>query len=316
MTYEVVNALGGKGEEVYADFERYQEKRFNFEGQWSEISLYMVPQSYPDFRARPLGQFFSSGQKRNQNIYDTTAPIALGRAAAILSSILTPQGRRWHRAMNEDLKDNRQVQLYFDNYTDTLFKYRYAPRANFASQNYQVFRSILSYGTGALFIDDNAMGPGVRYRGVHLSELFIAENHQRQIDKVFRYFSLTLKAAYDQFGDNLPGELLKKLRVTPQEEVEFIHRVQLNGNYDPERLDFEGMRYESTYVSVIGRKVVGMGGFHSMPYAIARYEVTEGEVYGRCPAMDVLPAVKTINQQKKTLLKQGQRAVDPVYYFP
>jgi hypothetical protein len=28
--------------------------------------------------------------------------------------------------------------------------------------------------------------------------------------------------------------------------------------------------------------------------------------------MDVLPAVKTLNQQKKTLLKQGHRAVDPV----
>jgi hypothetical protein len=37
-----------------------------------------------------------------------------------------------------------------------------------------------------------------------------------------------------------------------------------------------------------------------------------GEIYGRGPAMDVLPAVKTLNEQKKTVLKQGQRTVDPV----
>ncbi|HMU86911.1 MAG TPA: portal protein, partial [Agitococcus sp.] len=34
--------------------------------------------------------------------------------------------------------------------------------------------------------------------------------------------------------------------------------------------------------------------------------------YGRSPAMDVLPSIKTLNEQKKTMLKQGHRAVDPV----
>lgn len=49
-----------------------------------------------------------------------------------------------------------------------------------------------------------------------------------------------------------------------------------------------------------------------MPYATARYITAPGEEYGRSPAMNVLPAIKVINEEKKTLIKQGHRAVDPV----
>ena len=37
-----------------------------------------------------------------------------------------------------------------------------------------------------------------------------------------------------------------------------------------------------------------------------------GEIYGRSPAMLSLPSIKVLNEQKKTMLKQGHRVVDPV----
>src|ERR1035437_448286 len=49
-----------------------------------------------------------------------------------------------------------------------------------------------------------------------------------------------------------------------------------------------------------------------IPAAISRYEQTPGEIYGRSPAMEVLPALKTLNAEKRTFLKQGHRAADPV----
>ncbi|MDN8888877.1 portal protein, partial [Staphylococcus aureus] len=36
------------------------------------------------------------------------------------------------------------------------------------------------------------------------------------------------------------------------------------------------------------------------------------EIYGRSPAMNVLPAIQTLNEEKKILIKQGHRVVDPV----
>ncbi|GAJ09272.1 unnamed protein product, partial [marine sediment metagenome] len=42
------------------------------------------------------------------------------------------------------------------------------------------------------------------------------------------------------------------------------------------------------------------------------YVTGPGEIYGRSPAMLALPSIKTLNEQKKTVLKQGHRVTDPV----
>jgi hypothetical protein len=55
-----------------------------------------------------------------------------------------------------------------------------------------------------------------------------------------------------------------------------------------------------------------VGGYTTFPYAVSRYDQSPIEVYGRSPAMMTLPTIKTLNEQKKTLLKQGQRTVDPI----
>jgi hypothetical protein len=57
---------------------------------------------------------------------------------------------------------------------------------------------------------------------------------------------------------------------------------------------------------------VQTGGFFSFPYSISRYTQAPGEIYGRSPAMLALPAIKVLNEEKRTVLKQGHRAVDPV----
>jgi hypothetical protein len=54
------------------------------------------------------------------------------------------------------------------------------------------------------------------------------------------------------------------------------------------------------------------GGFDTFPYQVSRYVTGPGEIYGRSPAMMVLPSIKVLNEQKKTMLTQGHRAVAPV----
>jgi hypothetical protein len=47
------------------------------------------------------------------------------------------------------------------------------------------------------------------------------------------------------------------------------------------------------------------GGYRSFPISASRYEQAPGEVYGRSPAMMVLPALKTLNAEKRMFLKAG-----------
>jgi hypothetical protein len=72
------------------------------------------------------------------------------------------------------------------------------------------------------------------------------------------------------------------------------------------------MEFASIYLSKETKEILSEGGYDTMPYIVSRYVTLPGENYGRSPAMDVLPAIKTLNEEKKTVLKQGHRTVDPV----
>jgi hypothetical protein len=298
-------------DEIMKEYQRASATRGNFESHWLEIAQRMLPSHSTAFGSQ-VGK--SQGEKRNQEIFDSTAAVALNRFAAILDSLLTPRNQTWHRLMPADpqLNKNREVRLWFEQANRLLFKYRYAPKANFSSQNQQNYLSLGAYGSGCLFVDQLAGEPGLRYRNIHLGQVYFVENHQGIVDKVLRYFPLTARQAHQKWGDKLPDKMKAQLAVNPDMEFYFIHCVKPSSDYDPSRLDVKGKFWGSYYVSVDGKVLMDEGGYNSFPYAISRYMQVDNEVYGRSPAMDVLPAVKTLNQQKKTLLKQGHRIVDPV----
>lgn len=299
-------------QEVIQDFERQQNKRYNFETQWREIAERFIPSHSDLFNQHGLRG--APGEKHTEYIFDSTPSIALGRFSSILDSLLTPRNATWHRLMATDseLNKSRNVRLWFDEVTRILFKYRYLPSANFAAQNNQVYHSIGAYGTGSLFVDAHESGEGFRYRNIHLSEFFMVENHQGVVDKVYRYFQLTARQAFQMFGDAIPDSIAAQIETSPDTPHFFIHAVAPNNNREPDRLDARGMEYYSGYISVTEQKVLKVGGYNTFPYPTARYNQSPGEVYGRSPAMEVLPAVKTLNEEKKTILKQGHRVVDPV----
>jgi len=299
--------------EILKEFKHVAGARGNWESHWKEIAERVLPSQSTSFNSFNMYNQ-TEGEKRTEYIFDSTPSIALNRFSAILDSLLTPRNSTWHKLTSSDpnLMKDRSVQLYFDEVNRLLFKYRYTPRANFSSQNQQNYKSLGAFGTGSLFIDDLFNEPGLRYKAIHLSELFFVENHQGMVDKVLRHFPLTARQAYQKWGDKLPEAITTSLSVSPDRTFFFLHCVKPNTEIDFERFDYKGMAYSSYYLSMEGGKIIEEGGYNTFPYAISRYEQAPGEVYGRSPAMDVLPAIKTLNEEKKTLLKQGHRALDPI----
>jgi hypothetical protein len=147
-----------------------------------------------------------------------------------------------------------------------------------------------------------------------LGQSYFMEDHQGIINRNYRKFDFTAQQAVEMFGDNLPEIIIKNAAEAKgsQKMHTFIHKVAPRADYDPERMDSKGMAFESCYVSVTNKCTVKTGGYKTFPYAISRYVVAPGETYGRSPAMMALPTLKTLNEMKKTVLKQGHRTVDPV----
>jgi hypothetical protein len=303
-------------QEIVQEFERVQGDRGNWESHWQEIADRMLPAHSRLFTSRGTDQ--TQGDKRTDKIFDSTAQVALKRFAAILDSLLTPRNQIWHRLMpsDRDLAKEKEVRVYFEEVNRTLFKLRYANDANFSMNNQQSYISVGAYGTGCMFIDSlrNQMKvpSGLRYRNIHLSEIYFIDNHQGIVDQTLRHFYRTARQAFQMWGDKTPENIKAKLKDNPNQLFPFVHCVKLRTDYDPERADIKGMPFVSHYVALDGKKHIQEDGYNSFPYSIARYEQAPNETYGRGPAMDVLPAVKTLNEQKKTMLKAGHRMVDPV----
>jgi hypothetical protein len=304
-------------------YDGYTSDRGTFEATWEQIALRVLPQYAGSFTS--AGMTRTPGAQRTEEMVDATAALALPKFAAAMESMLTPRSQTWHRLepVDKAMRRNRTVRLYFDEVNDLLFKYRYAPRANYASQQHEVYMGLGAFGTAALYVDalSPRYGRGIRYRAIHLGEIYFDENHQGIIDTALRKFELTARQAYQKFEDTCPAPIIEAAKdpVKCETKFWFIHCVEPRDEaegYDPNRLDAKGMQYASTYVSILEKKIVLSGGreagYHTFPYPISRYVVAPGEVYGRSPAMLALPSIKTLNEQKRTVLKQGHRAVDPV----
>lgn len=296
------------------DFREAQVWRNVTAGQWEEIAQILVPNYVNTFF---YGNYTWPGQKKTQRQVDANGQIALNRFTAILDSLLTPRNMFWHGLDPEwdYLKKDRSARIWYDEVAKIIFKQRYAATANFASQNQQVWQCLGAFGTGANFVDalyTHDGRRGLRYRAIPPGELFIRENHQGMIDSFFRWFRLTARQAYKAYGDKIPARVRAALDAGSETPFNFIHYVApRDEDYDRQALDYRRFAWFSYTICVEAEVLVKESGYNTFPLAVSRYEQAPGEVYGRSPAMMVLPALKTLNAQKATLLKQGHRASDP-----
>ena len=281
-------------------------------GNWDTLYQEVADRVWPQ-----MSDFITTrypGEKRNEKVFDSTAILALEKFGAILHSLLTPDNQLWHRLTigEEKLSDNHPIKIYLDEVTKRLFALRRSPFANFSSQVNECYKSLGAFGTMGMLIED-VPGRGLRYKSCHLGELYIAENQHGQIDYVHRCFSYTARQAVQAFGiEKVPSKVkdaYEKKDVTSK--FEFIHCVKPNEERNTNLRDYANMAFASYYVACDGKQVVDEGGYRTFPYAISRYATSPKEVYGRGPAIMVLPDIKMVNEMEKTILRAGHMAVDP-----
>lgn len=297
MTDDLVDKLLQRHEHMHT-------RRLTWETHWQEVAELVLPRQdeFYDVQRTP-------GDKRTDRIIDGLPPMALERFASAVEGVTMPRRSTWHTLMPTDdrLADNLEVRRYLDKVNALLFKYRYSPKANFASQTHETLMSVGAFGTGALFVRD-VPGQGPRYKSVHIADIYIMENSVGQIDLVHRKYKLTKRQVQDVFG-RVPEKIAACKDET--EEHEFLHVVEPNPEYNPNRSDNEAMAYRSYDIYKDGREVMAKGGFTSFPYMVSRYVTSPREIYGRSPAMAVLPDIKMANEMKRTILRAAHRQTDP-----
>ena len=281
--------------------------RVSFDAHWKEIAERILPRQ-DDF----LSPNRVEGEKRSEKIFDSTAVIALDRAASVIDSLVTPSSQFYHRLDPEDeaLYEDQEVRIWLDDFNKLLFKIRYRSSANFSSQAHECYIGLMAFGTDVLFTGE-IPGYGPRYKSCPMVEIFIAENQWGAIDYLHRKFPMTARAALQKWGQKLPESIMKSAEKEPFRKFEFIHCVKPNDKPNPRRRDYQGMPWSSYYMSIDGGKMLDEGGYRVMPYSVGRHVTAPREVYGRSPAMQVLADIKMLNEIEKTLIRATHKIVDP-----
>lgn len=304
-----------QGKAVVEQYNKLRQDWLVWDTLYQEVATFFMPDYKDTFHTK--GQTPSPARRTNKELFTSEGIRAADRLAAIMESLITPRGQRWHglQHLSKDLINDIEVQEWFDAATDALFKYRYLPEANYVSQQYDTYRSLVTFGTGAMFIDKNETG-GFRYASIHVSQLVFDVNHQGAVDTVFRgpirMSARNIVAKFNEDDDVVPDEIQKAAKDNENKQFDLIHYVAPNLNMKRGREGKEGMPYKGCYVELSSGTTLRNEGFRTFPYVVSRFTTAPGEIQGRSPAMTALPNVKTLNSMAKTHLKIGHRHSDPI----
>jgi hypothetical protein len=298
-----------RADQILSEHGRMVSQRHTFDDHRREVAERVIPRKN-ELQRNKSGDT-QKGEKRTEKVFDSTPGLALDRFAAAVQSLVSPSNQTWHglRAVDEELKENKGVQRYLDEVNRRLFAARYA--ANFAPQSSECYYDLGWAGTMALFIGDR-LGRGLYYDSIGIEQLFMAENEFGAIDKVHREHYMTARQAAREFGlEKLPSPIKNAAENKPETEFKFIRCYKPNEDLKPWRMDYKGMQFSSYVIAADFRDIISEGGYRTFPIAVGRYSVTSNEIYGRSPAMTVLPDIKMLNEMERTTIQAAQLATLP-----
>lgn len=296
-----------RADEILSIHARMVNQRQTFERVWGDI----------DERINPSDQNFNSdtpktqkGKQTAEKVFDATPGLALDRFKAAMHSLITPRNQTWHKvkAVDHELYEDVEVNRYLEEVTRRLFGARYG--ANFDTEIQGAYYNGGKYGSMGMFTGER-VGRGLFYRGVPMKQLYFAESEHGEIDMVHRDWFWTARQAAQKWGDKLPSVIKDAARDRPDQEFRFLHCVKPRRDADVNRKDYRGMEFASYYVAFDSREIIEESGFRTFPYAIGRYDLNPGEIYGRSPCMTILPDVKMLNEMNRTTIQAAQLAVLP-----
>lgn len=293
-------------------------QRSQFERHWQEVC-----ERFDPIQARFFEQERQQGAKdiAPQN-YDSTGIGASEKFAAILESVLTPGGKEpWHTlrpaGMNEDLDPSNPAAVWLDQANRTLYQTRNTPKANFAGQQSQIYRTLGVLGTACMFVDSAPeKGIFLRYRAIHMSGACIGIDAFGRVDRVLYRYKLTARQAVQEFskrGDVLPKAILDAAKNNPMQTYWFLHAVFPNPDVTFGKIGPAGMKWASRHICEYDQSMVRRSGYRTMPYIVPRFFIATNEDYGRSPAMYALGDQKMLNHMAAFRFRAAQRELDPIW---
>lgn len=293
------------GEDLLKRFKRAKEGRSNWEDMWQDIYDLVLP-------CREGFYATVGGEERTQEIYDETAPVALGEFNSKMINSMIPQNSQWAGfAPGTDFsgKQASKLQGSLDEISDFVFGA--IGNSNFYNEAQELMTDI-AIGWSTQIIDEGRDGALLNFKTIPQSHCYWDTGPFKMVDGVFRVREKVkisdLKVIWPKaiISDDLKG----KMKGNP----DAVTAVVEASYRDWKELGTEKYYYQVVAAAdkslVVDEEFTGLG---SRPFVTPRWLVAAGETYGRGPLVQVLPAIRTVNLTAEMVLENAQMAIAGIW---
>jgi hypothetical protein len=281
-------------------------RRKPWETLWQDCYDYSMPQ-------REGFSDQGTGDDRMDNIFDETAVVGVQEGASRLQSGLCPAFTKWTKlesgpSIPADQKDaaSRGLEEIEADFFDTI------NHSNFQSEFYEAMLEIF-IGTAPLLIEENdEPDRPVRFTAVPLTQVWLERDPFDGIGAVFHAPKLRAGDLLVKWPKaNITSDDLKKLIADePDKEVDVVCCTYRDWSVKSEEVNrlcvivkqYEDLIYEEEF-----------RGEGSNPWIVGRWSKSAGEVYGRGPLLNALPAIRTLNLTVQLILENAELAISGMW---
>jgi hypothetical protein len=304
-------------------------ERSSFDSHWRDLSDYILPR-----RAQFSLTDVNRGEKKNQNIIDSTATFSLRTLKSGLVSGITSPARPWFELTLEDkdMVEFGPVRSWLGDVSRIMSNgYR---KTNYYQVVPIVYGDLGCFGTGAYFVDED-IDNIARFYPMPIGSYCIANDHKLRVRVFAREMMMSVRQVVEKFAwnefsntfnwDNISDYVKREWDNGHFETwVSVRHVVQPNMNYNPKKLESKYKKFTSIYYEPGGiggdnylkplddDKYLSEKGYDYFPVLAPRWEITGFDVYGTdCPGMTALGDIKALQKMQRRKAEAIEKMVRP-----
>lgn len=294
------------GEQVLRRFSKAKQDRSNWEDLWQDIYDYVLPAREGFYESTP-------GEERTEEIFDETALVALSDFVSRIQQGIVPAHLMFFRFEPgpevTDPQQRKTLQAQLDDVS--RFVWEAIVNSNFVSESQEVIND-LAVGWSDLIVDDGVDGKLLQFKCIPQCQVYWDTGPFKEVDGVFRVREkiriLDIKTIWPDA--TVSEALIDKTKDNPDATTNLVEASYRDWSEKGTPLYRYQVVAGEDKSLVIDNEDSGLG---ARPHITMRWSVAAGEVYGRGPLVNAMPAIRTTNLVTEMILENSQMAISGIW---
>ena len=265
---------------------------------YREITDYLLPRS-----GRYFEQDRNRGDKKHNNIYDSTGTRALRVLAAGMMAGMTSPARPWFRLAtpDTDLMEYDPVKRWLHSVAK-IMREIYA-RSNTYRSLHMLYEELGAFGTAVTIMRPDFQDV-IRHYPLTAGEYAIASSARGEVNTLYREVPMTVSQIVEEFGIENVSKTVKNQwdRGNYDQWITVMHAIEPRKDKDREygKRDAKNMPFKSCYFELAGEgdELLSESGFKTFPALATRWSVSGGDIYGNGPGMEALGDIRQLQHEQ------------------